>query len=278
MIAYSFKLEKEHQSVDFILEDEFFTVSFAMEQHVANDEYDCFAFWKQYDQKSVSEDEFGRNVKTKVIALSGDSSLFLRGKYVLWYGDKNQCIIGTNTAYRLFGSTNVAGKYVTYNDKKYLVLGVTDEYEDLFAYEADKDDSVIFDRLSVTPRNDETKARLANRIRSSFGISGLVIDYEVKIFLARFVMMLGVIVVLISLICSFNKYITKKFDLKNGLKLILDASTFAVVLTVTFVCLCKTQIPPDYLPVRWSDYQHWGVLVKEKMASLKVLKDMKKCL
>lgn len=68
-----------------------------------------FTVWTELMDQTVTDPDLGHRVQTDVLALYGSSELVLPLAGVLDSDDSKGCLIGEQTAWELFGSTEVAG-------------------------------------------------------------------------------------------------------------------------------------------------------------------------
>lgn len=83
-----------------------------------------FTAWGEHLDVTVADPDLGRRIQTKVLVLDGSSELVLPLAPVLAAGDTGGCLLGEETAWELFGSTQVTGEKVLIGNEPRVVRGV----------------------------------------------------------------------------------------------------------------------------------------------------------
>lgn len=78
-----------------------------------------FTAWGETADQTVTDPDLGKSVQTNVVWLYGSSEWILPSSAVLPEDDGKGCLIGENTAWKLFGSTNVTGLQICVDDQTY---------------------------------------------------------------------------------------------------------------------------------------------------------------
>ncbi len=85
-----------------------------------------FTAWTELPDVTVTDPDLGRMVQTDALVLDGSSELVLPLAPVLPQGDTDGCLIGEETAWELFGSTQVTGDGICIGNETRVILGVVD--------------------------------------------------------------------------------------------------------------------------------------------------------
>ena len=121
-------------------------------------------FWKQEEAILVTNPKFNCSEKTKVMAITGDSSILFPRSNVLQAGERGYCLLGKELARKLFGSTRIVGETIEIAGESYQVAGIQYQVEDLCVYEGKEDDKV--DQVSFYSEDSFdrgiTKQKLSN--------------------------------------------------------------------------------------------------------------------
>ncbi len=83
-----------------------------------------FLLWQKKRQTVIENPEYGRQRRVPAYGIAGDSAALFPGENVLPAGETGRCLLGSETAWQLFGSTDVAGRRVKIDGKEYVVSGV----------------------------------------------------------------------------------------------------------------------------------------------------------
>lgn len=94
------------------------------EQQNRQEEPVVFAAWGEQADQTVTDPGLGKSIQTAVISMVGSSEWMLPGAPVLAPDNTDGCLIGENTAWKLFGSTKVTGSAVGINGQTYRICGV----------------------------------------------------------------------------------------------------------------------------------------------------------
>lgn len=83
-----------------------------------------FTAWGELPDITVADPDLGRRIQTEVLVLDGSSELVLPLAPVLSAGDTDGCLLGEETAWELFGSTQVTGEKIVIGNEPRVVRGV----------------------------------------------------------------------------------------------------------------------------------------------------------
>ncbi len=137
---------------------------------VQND--NSYTLFTEKKKEEVKNPEFNRKAKVTCIALFGNSvSLFPMGN-PLTIHDETGCLISKKTAWELFGDRNVVGKKLIYQEKTYEIRGVLLLNQELFCYEAVKDDKLEFTDLALGSSDNANIREQQSLIQAKYGYWG----------------------------------------------------------------------------------------------------------
>lgn len=83
-----------------------------------------FTVWGELQDMTVADPDLGSKVQTNALVLDGSSELVLPLTPVLPAGDTNGCLLGEQTAWELFGSTQVKGDTILIGNQTRIIRGV----------------------------------------------------------------------------------------------------------------------------------------------------------
>ncbi len=110
-------------------------------------------FWKENTSDTVKNADYNRSVKVKTIGIAGDVSVLFSGCNHLAAGETGYCLLGEDTAWRLFGSTRVNGRSIQINGITYQVAGVQYQEKELCVYELPADGEEELSSAAVCSSN-----------------------------------------------------------------------------------------------------------------------------
>ena len=92
----------------------------------AEDDGKAFSFtaWKEQTDQTVTDPDLGRSVQTHVVSLYGSSESVLPVAPVLDADDAAGCLVAKDTAWQLFGSTDVVGQTICVDANVYTIRGI----------------------------------------------------------------------------------------------------------------------------------------------------------
>lgn len=217
----------------------------------------ALVFWREKENQTVTNQEFSRSGTFPVIEICGNSALLFPNEFPLTREDIQGCLIGENTAWKLFGDTNVIGKALVYQEKIYYVQGVLRE-KDIFVCEVSKNSDILLDRLTFYGDSYMEKEKIKEQLANEYNLSLKEAPaYWKYIFIraALFALPLGALAVSLFL---FRK---KKILFKCFLCIFIILFMIGVVFVF--------DITPEKLPNRMSDFDYWTELFKKSFEDLK---------
>ena len=143
----------------------------------AEDDGKAFGFnaWKEQIDQTVTDPDLGRSVQTHVVSLYGSSESVLPVAPVLDADDAAGCLVAKNTAWQLFGSTDVVGQTICVDTNVYTIRGIvmipaTGVYVQIRGNES-VHKQMRFNRLTLGVADTES----GNQFLSEYALSGRVI-------------------------------------------------------------------------------------------------------
>lgn len=154
-----------------------------------NEQITDFCIWGQREGAILSNDNLSRDILANVIMMCGNPELLFEDCRVPGREDLEGCLIDQESAWQLFGSSNVVGKEITYNGKNYTIRKVIPGTEKIAAFQisrraksknegeqADRfapleTDECQLDRLTVNSPRDWTIQALQEAWSNQYGFS-----------------------------------------------------------------------------------------------------------
>ena len=143
----------------------------------AEDDGKAFSFtaWKEQTDQTVTDPDLGRSVQTHVVSLYGSSESVLPVAPVLDADEAAGCLVAKDTAWQLFGSTDVVGQTICVDANVYTIRGIvmipaTGVYVQIRGNES-VHKQMKFNRLTLGVADTES----GNQFLSEYALTGRVI-------------------------------------------------------------------------------------------------------
>ena len=204
-----------------------------------------FTFWREKKDQTVENKELFRSGTFPVVEICGNSSLLFPGEFPLKKEDTEGCLIGEDTAWQLFGDTNVIGKTLIYGKKTYSIQGVLAK-RDIFVCQASKGSDLLFHNMTFYGDNYLEKEKIKEQLENEYNLNLKESPkYWYYIFTRAALFLFPM-----CLMAYFLFLFRKKKVLFKGM----------VLVTVLFLAggiVFIFDITPDKLPNRLSDIDFW---------------------
>lgn len=217
-------------------------------------------FWTIEGFGSLKSSALETEVQTQAIALCGRSDLLLKDSFRLDYDDRRLCIIGSMDAYELFGGTDVKGISVLYEDRAYRIVGVTEQAEHLFLYQAETEGGASFDRAVVSCGDPQQRSMIRNSFESSFTVG----NYMENTFLS-WLMQIFVSIVPVAILALWAK---RFFSIGKRERRPMFFAAGAALVGAIAILILLIGYPADMIPISWSDFSFWSEMLNSKKESL----------
>lgn len=257
----------------------------------------AFCIWGQKEDILLTNENLSKSTQADAVVLCGNPELVFNDCRMPVRDDREGCIIDEETAWDLFGSSEVIGKTVTYNNKQYFVRQVIKGEEKIFAFQTDnilekntgeqkqeeiqgqenpdsKDESRL-NRVTLQKPEGYSVREIKNVWDNRTGITGTVMDIELLYGISGFcVLLVPITLCVIFLIVLLQQ--NKKQPERLAGKAVTVASALIIIGMILFLLVKWVEIPLDYIPTKWSDFSFWTSLWKEKIEAVKLLWEMPK--
>lgn len=154
----------------------------------AEDDGKSFGFtaWKEQTDQTVTDPDLGRSVQTHVVSLYGSSESVLPVAPVLDADDAAGCLVAKETAWQLFGSTDVVGQTICADANVYTIRGIvmlptTGVYVQIRGNES-AHKQMKFNRLTLGVADTES----GNQFLSEYALTGRVIRPDNRLAVTRY--------------------------------------------------------------------------------------------
>lgn len=262
-------------------------------------EMPTFCIWGQIGRQTLTNKYLKRSIQADVILLCGNSELLFEDCRVPAKKDSQGCVIDEAAAWELFGSTNVEGKEISFQEKSYTIRKVIPEQGKIFALQIcglehkkagqwipsesgmpvdgqpqqEKDDGVL-NRITMQKTEEKSLRDLEVMWNGQSGLSVTNLDVQ----LLRGVSGACVLLVPATSCIFFLGYLLCQYRQQKQTMWKAAVAVFGFIAAVSFFLLLKSHIniPDDYIPTRWSDFSFWSELWDRKQDTVGLLLKMPK--
>lgn len=192
---------------------------------------------------------------------------------VLFEDDIKGCLIDEETAYKLFGSNDVIGNTIIYDNREFIIRGIHRAMEDTIIMQAESDSKDKIQGLLIDISNDGIEN--IKLISERYGVKEYGVNSTVYYNLGKMCTSLLPLIILLIIVCSALK---KALEIKDR-PILFILSIIMIILWITaffFITKYKISIPVDILPNKWSDFDYWKKFFQECMDKIKYVIYMKK--
>ena len=192
---------------------------------------------------------------------------------ILFEDDIKGCLIDEETAYKLFGSNDVIGNTIIYDNREFIIRGIHRAMEDTIIMKAESDSKDKIQGLLIDISNDGIKN--IKLISERYGVKEYGVNSTVYYNLGKMCTSLLPLIILLIIVCSDLK---KAIEIKDRPVLFIFSIMMIIVWIIAFFCITryKISIPVDILPNKWSDFDYWSKFFQECMDKIKYVIYMKK--
>lgn len=232
-----------------------------------------FAAWGQKNNQIIESEELGREVTAPVIQMEGPVDLLFFGGRKLDAEDADGCLVGKETAEKLFGSSRAVGQFILYEGKKYEIRGVlTDMSRGVIVPCIDETDAAL-NRITIRKPEGAGTGWRGDAFLVRTGLAAEEIDYRLITDAAA--MLRGVLPLL--MLAFILVFLTKWFLEDTGKwperLMILALGALCVWIYIRFFFVIPETLQ-TYLPGQWADLDYFGDFIKEKTEAVQNLLTM----
>lgn len=232
---------------------------------------DTMVAWRQTKGNKLQNQVLQTSAKADVLEVYGDiRSLIPMNKLVgesLGIGDKEGVIISEPIAYELWGSMDVIGKTIVWNEKDYTVRGVLEEESKLVIAqvvgEAEDAEEAYFSTLRIRFVDNENILQQTEHFRNKYGLpQATVIDLSlVGIVLSRLGLLPGWVIGF-WMIGKFYNLVYKNYKEEQQGKhkmvcIVLGILAVGITWVILDVMQFSIEVPSHLIPNKWSDFEFW---------------------
>lgn len=221
-----------------------------------------FCLWGNQEESEISCQETGNSARVSVLYALGNVSLLFPEISSLGL-EGNQCYLDKDTAISLFGTTEVSGQLLWYQEHSYRVSGVLAQKEEGNSYgrmicrlRPESGASLDFVTLLTSSADGAEQFLIRN------DLSGNILDYSCILALAKdFLLLLPLLMVIRISSLLKNEFAGKIVPVYLPVSAVL-------LLLFLFFAGHWLEIPPEMVPVKWSDFSFWSNFAKQERDKL----------
>lgn len=128
-----------------------------------------FTAWNWRRQARITDADGVRSTYVEAMEINGSSEFLLPYGKILHKDDMEGCILGEGAAWELFGSRNVEGLTLCYEERELTIRGVLHMPEKMIVVETDERDD-RFQRITVRTQEGISRKMSAERLAGSYGL------------------------------------------------------------------------------------------------------------
>lgn len=225
----------------------------------------------------VQNKRLGRYAQANIRYVAGEMSVLLSDVAGVDLTEtSNDCVISSDIAKELFGTTKVVGMTFSCNEQGYIIRDVTDyqiETENEIILSPKANPNVQYDKVMLRKENNVSTSMLEWDLTSRYGISGKIVDTQFVVMVNQLITVLFLLIVGITFTIWLHK--CGKQSSKRSDELIIW-TCYAIVWGIV-ICMMSRQIhfPLEECPTQWSDFETWGIVAKAKMETWRLYGKMK---
>lgn len=220
------------------------TVGQMLEQDIS----DQVIFFTELKDQSLENAAWFRQVDTDVVEICGDSTLLFRFGYPLEPEDKNGCLIGEETAFKLYGGTQIIGEQVIYEGQVYEIRGVL-QGERVFVIQARV--NTLLKNAGILGNSVLERSRTAEKLQNTYWLN----LNEIPLWFYEKMIRLEIFAATAFLYIMAGWHLCHRFSEKKAVKKsVIWIGILCVLMGIVFVLSITTYNMPDKL----SDLSWWG--------------------
>lgn len=228
----------------------------------AGGELPSFVLWTSHYEQILHGDFYPNPVNGEVFEYYGDISRLqlCRFRYGYWPGDEKGCVIDEGTAHALWGSSDVLGQTIQWNERTWYVCGVVEGMDGLAFFPAEETEERMFQGLWLNLSEEQGGTYAAEQILQKYQLPvGDMTDLGLYVWLFQILAALPAFLLWAwTLMCIARRLWKLRYTWLLFLMSVplMFAGTAAISWTVGF----PWNVPARFLPTRWSDGSFWGSL------------------
>lgn len=268
-LGYYNNLNDKRSVTNFYLEDQQYTMENFSALKADEESINGYTAWKEYNNVALMNEDLGKNSTVKCLTICGNSALVVDSNKMLFQDDKIGCLIDKETAYDLFGSYNVEGNEIIYNNKKLKIRGIHKGEEHTIVVQADHTFKDNFNGITVdSKQNMET-------LSGVLGINNNGLNTGFYSTIAKLFLIVIPIMIIVPIVFKIIRKAIKEKSMP--VRVVLYAILLFIITKIFFkIVNIRFSIPYDIIPNQWSDFNYWSSFFEDYIDKAKYILYMKK--
>lgn len=166
--------------------------------------------------------------------------------------DNKSCVIDKQSAYSLFGTEDVIGLELKWNNENYIIKGVLDCTQEIMFVRANSQDQEEFSSIRINFESNDNTYEQAQNFILNYNLDGVIInDISPILIIVSQLAILPFILMLAFIVFDLVKLY------KNHNNIVITVILFMITLLFIWITDFKIEIPSIYIPTKWSDFEFW---------------------
>ncbi len=253
--------------------------------------------WGEKKQAVLENKNLSRKTEADVILFCGDIELLIEGYRVPATDDIRGCLVDEQTAWELFGDSQITGMEVTCEGIPYMIRKVIPGEKKIAVFpagsmegrtsgiqdglnlgegagEGNQENHSCLSRITVLKPAAVSMNDLQSSLYSRYGIAAILLDLQLLRGISGFFVLLVPVMVCVFVLQNFYKSYQKQQEWIW--KAVMAAAALVLLILALLFIRQWVQIPYDYIPEKWSDFTFWTELWKEKANGMEYLMKIQK--
>jgi len=275
-LIYSSRFQQKNEVYMLYKENEFINGVRAIQMQTSEREEAVpisFTTWGVQEGIELRNKNLERTTRADAIVICGSPALLLESSGYLDIDDKKGCLISSDTAFELFGSTDIIGKSIEYSEREFIIRGILKDGKDTIIHQADSKTEAVMDAAAVHIPENKTAESIMQVFRERYGMKGNEVAIDT---FSRSAKTAAMALPLLMGCCVCFPLLKSAYRQKNYPFLCGICLLGAILYMTLFLWICEfmLEIPADIVPTKWSDFDFWGELFSRKKEELMTLLQM----
>lgn len=217
--------------------------------------------WKQQNDVMATGVNASESVKVTLVTVYGDMFMALPIDTLNGSaegGAQKNCVIDSKTAYKLFGSKNALGNTVEVGGEKYAISGIAHMKGEVIAVQS-QEKAEGFTGMEIAQSGGGLSAQ-DFVFAAGLPQPSAIIDRSLNAWF------LGLVPSVAALIAAMAAPVALYFKARQKWYWLAAA---ALALALAALIISNVQIPEDFIPSKWSNFEFWAGLAEKTSQSLK---------
>lgn len=245
------------------------------------------AMWKKERLKEITEQEIGntaKTAKTDIIIVYGNMGYVEDMRFDSGFynqtDDYEGCVLDRDTAYTLWKSKDVLGKYVYYNGKRYIVRGVIESSTPkMYIRTSNKNElytnGTFYYGKAITTKEEriaDYKKNIEELLTSDNIMEPDKIISTIEVYcIASIIFTIPFIINIILLTIYLYKKIINIYNENKKIALLLILADMVMVVVLFLINKYILSIPISLVPEQWSNFDFWSLNTTKINLTMKLM-------